>query len=63
MEMWYWDPGEDHLPHTGGGQQPRVAPAGHQVPVPQVQQLLPEKEASEGHVHYSLQVWFSTRGT
>ena len=31
------DPGEDHLSHTGGGQQPRVAPAGHQVPVPQVQ--------------------------
>ena len=51
------DPAEDQLPHTGG---PRVAPAGHQVPVPQVQQLLPEKETSEGHVHHSLQVWFST---
>ena len=52
------DPGEDHLPLTGGGQQPRVAPAPHKVPVPQVQQLLPEKEMSEDHVHHPLHVWF-----
>ena len=38
------DPGEDHLSHTGGGQQLRVAPVCHQVPVPQVQRLLSSKK-------------------
>ena len=57
------DPGEDHLPYPRRGQQPRTAPVGHKIPVPQVQQLLSSKEESRWHFHHTLSVWVSQTDT
>ena len=35
---------QNNLPHSRGRQQPRAASAGHKVPAPQVQWILPAKE-------------------
>ena len=45
------DTKQNHLPYSRGTEQSRAALVGHQIPVPQVQQLLSTEETGKGHIH------------
>ena len=48
------DSEQNNFPHSRRRQQSRAASAGHKVPAPQVQWILPAKEKGKRHLHYLL---------